>query len=38
MSKKDKKEEGKNLREKFNLRAKPGQVIPYSQAEKPWRK
>lgn len=38
MSKKDKKEEGKKLREKFNLRARPGQVIPFSQADKPLRK
>lgn len=38
MSKKDKKEDGKKLSEKFNLRAKPGQVIPYSQADKPLRK
>ena len=30
---KHEKEDGKNLREKFNLRAKPGQVIPYSQAD-----
>lgn len=38
MSKKDKKEDGKKLTEKFNLRARPGQVIPYSQADKPLRK
>lgn len=38
MSKKDKKEDGKKLREKFNLRAKPGQVIPYTSADKPLRK
>jgi len=33
-----KQEHGKKLREKFNLRAKPGQVIPYSQADKGLRK